>query len=126
MTNHPPPRPLRILIADDERDAVLTLTTLLSDEGHDVVGVNSGAQVLPAMSGFDPDAVLLDIAMPDMSGYEVAKAIRRKYGEVKPLLIAISGRYKQGSDRVLAEIVGFNGYLTKPYQPSALLELLKS
>jgi DNA-binding response OmpR family regulator len=126
MTNYPPPRPLRILVVDDERDTVMTLTAILSDEGHDVVGVHSGAEVMSAMQDFDPDAVLLDIAMPEMSGYEVAKEIRRRYGEVKPLLIAISGRYKQASDRVLAEIVGFNEYLTKPYETRDLLELLKN
>jgi DNA-binding response OmpR family regulator len=104
----------------------MTLTAILSDEGHDVVGVHSGAEVMSAMQDFDPDAVLLDIAMPEMSGYEVAKEIRRRYGEVKPLLIAISGRYKQASDRVLAEIVGFNEYLTKPYETRDLLELLKN
>ena len=126
MTNHPLPRPLRILVVDDERDTVMTLTAILSDEGHDVVGVHSGAEVMPAMEEFDPDAVLLDIAMPEMSGYEVAKEIRRRYGEIKPLLIAISGRYKQASDRVLAEIVGFNEFLTKPYETRDLLELLKN
>jgi DNA-binding response OmpR family regulator len=100
MTNSP----LRILVADDERDTVLTLVALLRDEGHEVRGLYRGADVLRALEDFDPDVVLLDIAMPDMSGYEVAQEIRRKYGLVRPRLIAISGRYKQGSDKVLAEI----------------------
>ena len=58
------PRPLRILIADDERDIVLTLMMLLRDEGHEVRGVYTGRQVLDAVRGFDPDVVLLDIALP--------------------------------------------------------------
>jgi PleD family two-component response regulator len=56
------PRSLRILIADDERDTVLTLMMLLRDEGHEVRGVYSGRQVLGAIRGFDPDVLVLDIA----------------------------------------------------------------
>jgi DNA-binding response OmpR family regulator len=117
---------MRIIVADDERDTVETLKLLLSDEGHDVVGLQRGGEVLDAVDAFNPDAVLLDIAMPDMSGYEVAKEIRRRYGEVRPLLIAISGRYKKASDKMLAEIVGFNHHIPKPYDPEDLLSLLRS
>jgi CheY-like chemotaxis protein len=119
------PRPLRIVVVDDEPDSVMTLTMLLNDEGHDVVGLQRGSEVLRAVEEFKPDAVLLDIAMPDMSGYEVAKEIRRRYGEARPLLIAISGRYKKASDKMLAEIVGFNHHLAKPYEPKELLSLLR-
>jgi DNA-binding response OmpR family regulator len=122
MTN---PGSLRIIVADDERDSVLTLTMLLRDQGHEVRGPYRGSDVLQAVEDFDPDVVLLDIAMPDRSGYEVAQEIRRKHGLVRPRLIAISGRYKQGSDKVLAEIVGFNHHLAKPYEPNALLALLR-
>jgi DNA-binding response OmpR family regulator len=116
---------LRILVVDDEPDAVTTLIMLLEDEGYEVRGLQRGREVLRALEDFDPDVVLLDIAMPDMSGYEVAQEIRRKYGLVRPRLIAISGRYKQGSDKVLAEIVGFNHHVAKPYEPGALLALLR-
>ena len=122
---HLEPRPLRVLIADDEPDAVAMLKVLLDDEGHDVVGLQRGSEVLAAIEEFDPDAVLLDIAMPDMSGYEVAKEIRRRYGEVRPLLIAISGRYQKASDKMLAELVGYNHHLAKPYDPEDLLDLLR-
>lgn len=115
---------MRVLIADDNRDAVLTLMALLGDEGHQVRGVFQGSDVLPAIRDFDPDAVLLDIKMPGLSGYDVARKIRSKYGEARPRLIAISGHYKLGADRVLAEIVGFNHHVGKPYDPRALLALL--
>jgi CheY-like chemotaxis protein len=117
---------MRILVADDERDSVDTLVMLLADEGHDVRGVYRGADVLPAMEKFAPDWVLLDIAMPDMSGFELAQKIRRRYGESRPRMIAISGRYKKGSDRLLAELAGFNHHVPKPYEPDALLALLKN
>jgi CheY-like chemotaxis protein len=116
---------MRILVADDNRDAVLTLEMLLDTEGHQVKGVYSGAEVLPAIRAFKPDVVLLDIKMPGLSGYEVARQVRERYGERGPRLIAVSGHYKQGSDHVLAELVGFNDYVDKPYQPSALLSLLE-
>ena len=115
---------MRVIVADDERDTVETLKLLLSDEGHEVLGLERGTEVLGAVDEFNPDAVLLDIAMPDMSGYEVAKEIRRRYGEVRPLLIAISGRYKKEPDKMLAELAGFDHHVAKPYDPNALLALL--
>jgi DNA-binding response OmpR family regulator len=115
---------LRVLVADDDRDTVLTLMMVLRDEGHDVRGVYRGSDVLIAVNAFDPDAVLLDINMPGLSGYEVARLIRSKYGDSRPLLIAISGVYKQGADRVLAEIAGFNHHIAKPYDTGSLLTLL--
>lgn len=119
------PRSLRILVADDEPDSVSALKLLLNDEGHDVVGLSKGAEVMRTIEQFKPDAVVLDIAMPDMSGYEIAKEIRKRYGVITPLLIAITGRYKQASDKMLGQIVGFDHYLLKPYEPKELLALLR-
>jgi two-component system, OmpR family, response regulator len=115
---------MRVLLADDNRDAALTLSSLLGDEGHVVEEVYTGSDVLPAMQSFKPDAVLLDIKMPGLSGYDVARQIRRRYG-VLPLLIAISGHYKQTSDELLCEIAGFDYHVPKPCDPNALLALLK-
>jgi len=117
-------RSLRILVADDEYDTVLTLMQLLRDDGHDTRGVYNGGDVMPALETFDPDVVLLDIAMPDASGWDVARDIRQRYGERRPLLIAISGLYKQSADQILGTMAGFNHYLAKPYEPRVLLELI--
>ena len=122
---HAAPRSLRVVVADDEADSVAMLKLLLNDEGHDVIGLQRGVEVMSVVEEFDPDAVVLDIAMPDMSGYEIAKEIRKRYGQIKPLLIAVSGRYKKVSDRMLGEIVGFDHYLLKPYEPKDLLALLR-
>jgi len=119
------PRALRIIVADDEADAVTALKLLLNDEGHDVIGLSKGAEVMRTVEEFKPDVVVLDIAMPDLSGYEIAKEIRKRYGQITPLLIAITGRYKQASDKMLGQIVGFDHYLVKPYQPDELLALLR-
>jgi DNA-binding response OmpR family regulator len=119
------PRSLRIIVADDEPDSVATLKLLLNDEGHDVVALSKGSDVLRRVEDFRPDVLVLDLAMPDMSGYELAKEIRKRYGRITPLLIAITGRYKQASDKIFGEIVGFDHYLLKPYEPNELLALLR-
>jgi DNA-binding response OmpR family regulator len=117
------PRSLRILIADDDRDTVLTLAMVLGDEGHEVRGVYGGADVLRAVRQFAPHAVIVDINMPDLNGYDVARAIRTRNANV--LLIAISGVYKRDPDKLLAGIVGFDHFLPKPYQASDVLKLLE-
>jgi DNA-binding response OmpR family regulator len=117
-------RPLRVVVADDERDTVLTLMTLLEEEGYQVRGLYGGAEVPDTVRDFHPDAVLVDLAMPDKSGFQIAQEIRSRPGGGLPLLIAISGRYKQGSDRILSELVGFDHHVAKPYDLNALLRLL--
>ena len=118
------PRSLRILIADDERDTVLTLMMLMQEEGHEVRGVYTGRQVLDAVGGFDPDVVVLDIAMPELSGWEVARTIRMHADGNRRMLIGVSGEYRNHVDKLLATVVGFDHYLLKPYRPSALIALL--
>lgn len=97
---------------------------ILRDEGHDVRSADTGPRVCRLVEDFDPDAVILDIALPEMSGWQVARQIQERARERKPLLIAISGLYKQGSDKILAELSGFDHYLVKPFEPAALLALL--
>ena len=120
-----PRTPLRVVVADDERDTVLTLMTLLEEEGYQVRGLFGGAEVSRAVRDFQPDAVLLDLSMPGKSGFQIAQEIRNSPGGELPLLIAISGRYKQGSDRILSELAGFDHHVAKPYDLNALLRLLK-
>jgi DNA-binding response OmpR family regulator len=121
---HKAPSALRIIVVDDDRDMVLSLMMLLREEGHDVRGLHAGKQVLRAVNEFNPDAVVLDIAMPDLSGWEVARAIRARLAR-RPMLVGISGEYKNSVDRILSEVVGFDHYLLKPYDPNALLALLE-
>lgn len=118
-------RALRVLVADDEADTVLTLLELLREEGHDAHGVHDGAAVMAAIREFDPDVVLLDISMPGMTGWDVARKVRQVCGQERPLLIAISGVYKQSADQILGKLSGFNYYLAKPYDPSVLMTLLR-
>jgi DNA-binding response OmpR family regulator len=115
---------LRVLVVDDDRDAVLTLMALLRDEGYETRGAYRGREALDAVRDFAPHAVLLGIGMPDLNGYDAARRIRERYGESGPLLIAVTG-WKQSSDRMLAEMAGFDHHVAKPYDPQALLALLK-
>jgi len=116
-------KPLRVVVADDEPDTVLSLRLLLEEEGHTVRGVGSGSEALSAVRDFGADVVLLDIAMPGMTGFAVAHTLRERYGSAKPLLIAITGR-NVGSDRWLARSMGFDHYVAKPYDPNEVLALL--
>jgi CheY-like chemotaxis protein len=113
----------RILVADDDEDTVVSLTALLHEEGYKVRGVHRGADVLQAVFDFAPDIVLLDIGMPQMSGYDVARTLRERYGSARPALIAVTGRAEQ-ADRQQARAAGFEHHVAKPYEPGALLRLI--
>jgi CheY-like chemotaxis protein len=118
-------RALRVLVADDDADTVQTLTALLELEGHVVRAVLSGAEVLPAVPSFRPDAIILDISIPGLSGYAVAQAVRHSFTDMRrPLMIAISGMWKQAGDRLVAQQVGFDHYLVKPCDPREVVQLL--
>ena len=113
---------LRIIVADDDRDAVMTLATILQHEGHEVREVYRGSEVLRMVREFDPDVALIDIGMPGMTGYDVARELRQLFGK-RPMLIAVTG-WKKTSDRIAAQIAGFDHHLAKPFEPEALLGLL--
>jgi CheY-like chemotaxis protein len=117
-------RRLRILIADDERDQVATLAALLQDEGHTVREVYRGTEVLRLIQDFDPDVALIDIGMPGMTGYDVAREVRLAYGKERPLLVAITG-WKKSSDKIAAKLAGFDHHLPKPFETKELLEVLE-
>ena len=116
---------LRILIADDDRDTTLLLGAILRDEGDEVHVALRGDEVLDIVRLFRPDAVVLDINMPGMSGYGIAHEIRERYHNLSPLLIAMSGVWTSASDRLAGKELGFDHYLVKPSDPQHLLALLE-
>ena len=118
-----PTRKLRIVVADDDRDSVVMLSALLQQEGHDVLEVYRGDAVFNMVSRYQPDAVLLDIGMPGLTGFEIARQLHETLRSACPLLIAVTA-WKQETARELARLVGFDHYLLKPYAPAELLELL--
>jgi CheY-like chemotaxis protein len=121
----PGAQPLRVLVADDDRDGALTLSTLLQLEGFAVLTVHGGQEALDAIREFKPDVVLLDIGMPKITGYEAARRLRQRYGDDCPVLIAVTG-WKQASDKILANLAGFDHHVAKPYEPAELIKLLST
>ena len=120
-------RALRIIVADDDRDTADTLAAILRGAGHTVHPLYTGRDVLPAVRIVRPDAIILDIAVPGMSGYAVAQEIRHSFVDLRrPMMIAISGMWTDASDRLIARQVGFDHYLAKPCDPQELLGLLSS
>jgi CheY-like chemotaxis protein len=115
----------RILIADDNRDAAESLSLLLELAGHEVRVAHLGHTALSVAQTFRPDVALLDIGMPDLSGYEVARALRQEPWAKNLQLIALTG-WGQEDDRRRSLETGFDHHLTKPVDPDFLQGLISS
>jgi signal transduction histidine kinase/ActR/RegA family two-component response regulator len=115
----------RVLIADDNRDAADSLSLLLELSGHEVRVAHLGQTALSLAQTFRPDVVFLDIGMPDLSGYEVARALRQEAWATSLQLIALTG-WGQEEDRRRALEAGFDHHLTKPVNPDLLQRLIAS
>jgi CheY-like chemotaxis protein len=126
---HPPPPAAhgkvrgRLLVADDNRDAAATLGAVLEMSGYEVVIAFSGAEALDLGARLRPHAVLLDIGMPGMTGYETARRIRLEAWGRHTVLIAVTG-WGQDDDKRKAQAVGFDHHLTKPVDPDEIERLL--
>jgi signal transduction histidine kinase len=105
--------PRRVLVVDDNRDSAESLAQLLRLFGHEIWQVYSGRDALAAVRVRRPDVVLLDIGMPDLSGYEVARQIRAEPSLAATTLIALTG-YGSEEDRRRSAAAGFDGHLVKP------------
>lgn len=114
---------LRVLLVDDNIDAVESLGALLELRGATVRTVLNGLDVLAAASEFGPDAIVLDIGLPGADGYEVCRMIRREpWGRSLPL-IAVTG-WGHAQDRDLALAAGFDRHLTKPSHPDEIMRTI--
>jgi CheY-like chemotaxis protein len=114
----------RILIADDNRDAADTMGMLLELGGHEVIIAHSGNQALQLGRERRPDVVILDIGMPDLNGYDVARTARNEDWGKSAYLIALTG-WGQAEDKERARLAGFDRHLTKPVDPDLVEEILK-
>jgi CheY-like chemotaxis protein len=112
----------RVLVVDDNRDAADTLATLLGALGVTVAVAYSGRAAVDAVATFSPDAVLLDIGMPDMDGYETSRRIRAQYAD-DLLLVALTG-WGQDEDLRQSRAAGFDHHLVKPPDIERLREIL--
>jgi CheY-like chemotaxis protein len=116
---------LRVLVADDNRDSVLMLGILLRSEGYEVRLAQSGQEAIAHAEQFQPHIALLDLQMPDGSGFQVAEHLSRQYNGQWPVLIAVTGS-TDATDKHKAELSGFHQFISKPYRHQALLALLNA
>jgi CheY-like chemotaxis protein/anti-sigma regulatory factor (Ser/Thr protein kinase) len=119
-----PPVRRRLLVVDDNVDAANALRYLLENDGHEVKVAGDGAAGLALARDFRPDVLLLDIGLPRLSGYEIAKLIRSDDSLRNVVIIAITG-YGQAEDRARAMASGFDHYLTKPVEFGELRRLFR-
>jgi CheY-like chemotaxis protein len=117
--------PRRVLVVDDNQDAAHALRLLLESDGHQVLVASDGPGGLAMAREHRPDVVLLDIGLPKLNGYEIAKQIRADPALKTTMLVAVTG-YGQMQDRALASAAGFDHHLVKPVEFKALQELLRT
>jgi CheY-like chemotaxis protein len=124
-TGAPPRVTLRILVVDDHPDSAPMLAELLRISGSDVRIARDGEEALEVVAEYRPEVVLLDIGLPKMDGYSVARAIRKEPWGASMVLVALTGWGQEG-DRQRSKEAGFDHHLVKPVDPRMLLQLLAS
>jgi CheY-like chemotaxis protein len=113
------------LVVNDNRDAAATLAVLRRISGNDVRTVHDGREAVAQARDFRPDLVILDIGLPGLDGYEVARAIRQEPWGKNAVLIATTASDRE-ADRQRSIEAGFDHCLVKPVEPQALLSILSS
>ncbi|WP_187770761.1 ATP-binding protein [Cognatilysobacter lacus] len=113
----------RVLVVDDNVDAAQTLAALLALDGHEVRCAFTGDAALALLDEFHPDIAFLDIGLPGMSGYDLARHLRADARAAQARLVAVTG-WGREQDRSQARGAGFDAHLTKPVDPAAVLALL--
>jgi len=119
------PLSCRVLIVDDNHDAALSLATYLEMSGHEVRTAGDGRQALEVAERFAPQAVVLDIGLPVLDGYQVAKQFRLAPPMQQALLLALTG-YGQKEDQLAASQAGFDRHFVKPVDPAALASCIET
>jgi len=112
----------RVLVVDDNEDAADSLATLLGVMGYEVRTAYDGPEAITAADEFQPAVALLDIGLPQLSGYDIARHVRQRRGN-EVLLVAITGWGQEG-DKLKAREAGFDHHFTKPADFGVLLELI--
>jgi CheY-like chemotaxis protein len=115
---------MRVLVVDDYPDSAETASMLLTLIGHDCRTAVTGQGALAQAAAFDPDIVILDIGLPDISGYEVARVLRARTGGRALYLAAVTG-WGQPGDRVQALAAGFDQHVLKPTDTAKILQILR-
>ena len=114
-----------MLVVDDNVDAADVMAMMLEMHDCHAMTVNNGRDALTASAAFLPDMILLDIGLPDMDGYEVARRLRDDPRTSAVLLVALTG-WGSASDRLRSTAAGFDAHLTKPVEVATILSLLQT
>jgi CheY-like chemotaxis protein len=123
-SNESRPARLRVLVVDDAPDVTEMIATLIRFAGYDVTTALSATEAFDAARGDHFDAVVSDIGMPGMNGYQLAEALRALPEYMRTPLVAVTG-FTMYDDRERARLSGFDDFLSKPINPSDLLDILK-
>lgn len=110
-------------MVEDNQDGADSLALLLRMMGHEVRTAPDGSTALEIAEMYNPEVVLLDIGLPKLNGYEVARRLRQRCGSKNLLLVAMTG-YGKEEDRHRSQEAGFNAHWVKPVDPAALMQLL--
>jgi CheY-like chemotaxis protein len=113
----------RVLVVDDNADAAAMLSALVRMLGHEVVTVHDGIEALQVSEGFRPEVILLDIGMPGMNGYEVARRLRERDRSPKPVIVAVTG-WGKPDDELRSREAGFDVHLVKPVEELQVRKVL--
>jgi CheY-like chemotaxis protein len=122
--DEPPVPRRRVLVADDNVDFAASLCAVLEAQGHDVRAVHDGVDALAAMQAFLPEFAFLDLGMPKLHGYELARRLRRDPRTAGCFIVALTG-WGRDDDRHRAKEAGFDTHLVKPIDPARIEEILR-
>jgi CheY-like chemotaxis protein len=114
-----------VLVVDDDADSVQVLSVFLELLGHQVHAAANGREAIQSAAEHEPDVILLDLVMPDLSGYEAARQIRDLRLPRQPLIVAATGRCG-ANDRMACEQAGIDVHLAKPLELEVIGRLLDS
>ena len=116
---------MKVLVADDNRDAAVSLSMLVELLGHEVRTVFGGEEALAVAADFRPQVVLMDLGMPGIDGYEACRRMRAQPWGLTMAVIAVTG-WGQEEDRRKTVLAGFDEHLVKPVEPALIVSTLNS
>ena len=115
----------KVLVVDDTNTDLKKLETIIAEAGYSVITASSGKDALEKAKSMHPDAVFLDVIMPDMNGFQVCRAIKTD-AATKDIPVVIVSSKGEKTDKVWGEEQGATGYITKPYTPEQIVTQLRA
>jgi DNA-binding response OmpR family regulator len=117
-------KPKKILIADDNKNIREALTSILEDEGHELWMAKDGAEALKKVREVSPDILILDVMMPEVSGYDVCRAVKSDPDLKKTFILMLSAK-GQAAEQEQGKEIGADEYIVKPFSPTEIIARIK-